>query len=242
VWLRAGGIRIHVREWGSGPPVALLHGHVISSSYMAPLGEALAPRYRVIAPDLPGCGLSPKPPRPLTIQESADLFDEIIHAAGMHRPAMIGNSMGCQIIIDLLSRRDAASRAVLIGPSIDAEARSVIRQFGRLLRDIPYERRLISLAGLYLRDHWRSGTGLSWATLQIGLADRPEDKLSKIRVPVLVVRGEHDPIAPQTWTDRIAKLLPAGRMLTIPGAGHAVHYSAPEALAEAIWPFLQPRS
>ena len=61
-------------EPGSGrsAPVVLVHGQVISSRYMVPTAELLAPEFRVFAPDLPGFGLSGKPKRVLTVPELAD--------------------------------------------------------------------------------------------------------------------------------------------------------------------------
>lgn len=59
------GLRIFYREAGpaEGPVVLLLHGFPTSSHMFRNLMPALAGRYRVIAPDLPGFGFSEAPPR-----------------------------------------------------------------------------------------------------------------------------------------------------------------------------------
>lgn len=59
-----GGVRIFYREAGASdaPAVILLHGFPSSSHMYRNLIPALADRYRVIAPDLPGFGLSDMPP------------------------------------------------------------------------------------------------------------------------------------------------------------------------------------
>ena len=51
---------------GSGPPVLLLHGSGpgTTAAAWAPLIAALAPRHRVIAPDLLGFGTQPRPAGP----------------------------------------------------------------------------------------------------------------------------------------------------------------------------------
>jgi pimeloyl-ACP methyl ester carboxylesterase len=87
---------------------------------MAPLGQLLGRRFRVYAPDFPGYGNSPKPPRTLTIRELADELGAF--ASRFDKPILIGNSMGCQVMIDLVARTDLASRIVLIGPTIDSES------------------------------------------------------------------------------------------------------------------------
>src|SRR5215217_647908 len=61
------GCRVHARTWAGSPgeqraPVVLVHGLGLSSRYLAPLGRRLAALgHRVLAPDLPGFGRSPKP-------------------------------------------------------------------------------------------------------------------------------------------------------------------------------------
>lgn len=57
------------------------------------------------------------------------------------------------------------------------------------------------------------------------LTDRIEDKAPHIKAPVLVVRGEHDPIANQEWCERIARLCPQGRLALIPGVAHTLCYT-----------------
>ncbi|MDQ3880940.1 MAG: alpha/beta hydrolase, partial [Chloroflexota bacterium] len=66
-------------------------------------------------------------------------------------------------------------------------------------------------------------------------------KLPCVRVPTLVVRGGRDPIVPQAWAEEVARLLPRGRLVVIPGAAHAVNHDAPAALARVVLPFLTER-
>ncbi|HSH39380.1 MAG TPA: alpha/beta hydrolase, partial [Chthoniobacterales bacterium] len=61
-------------------------------------------------------------------------------------------------------------------------------------------------------------------------------------LPVILVRGEKDPLAPQRWIDEAARLARAERVAVIPGWGHAVQFSAPEQTVDAIWPFLRSES
>jgi 2-hydroxy-6-oxonona-2,4-dienedioate hydrolase len=49
------------------PVVVLVHGLSVSSGYMVPIAQYLAPYYRVYAPDLPGFGKSAKPSHMLNV-------------------------------------------------------------------------------------------------------------------------------------------------------------------------------
>lgn len=52
------------REWGSGPPLVLIHGDFGSWTHWLRNIPALAEHFRVIAPDMPGYGDSDPPPEP----------------------------------------------------------------------------------------------------------------------------------------------------------------------------------
>ncbi len=96
--------RIHYRDEGSGPPIVLVHGIAVSSRYMVPVAEELAPFASVHAPDLPGFGRSAKPRRTLTVPELARALLAWLDAAGLERPLLLGNSLGCQVVVDLAAR------------------------------------------------------------------------------------------------------------------------------------------
>ena len=57
-----GGHRCHYIDEGAGPVLLLVHGNPTWSFYWRELVKAWRDRYRVIAIDLIGCGLSDKPP------------------------------------------------------------------------------------------------------------------------------------------------------------------------------------
>jgi 2-hydroxy-6-oxonona-2,4-dienedioate hydrolase len=219
-------------------PVILVHGLGMSSRYMIPLAQHLAPHVRVYAPDLPGFGRSEKPPRALDVSGLSDALAGWMRAAGLEGATLVGNSFGCQIIADLAVRRPGlVGRAVLQGPTMDPAARSVPQQVGRFLLSVP--RDSLSLLPIEFLDYLRAGTGRAWRTFRYALRDRIEDRLPAMRIPVLVVRGSRDPIAPQRWAEEVTRLLPEGRLVVVTGAAHAVNYGSPSRFACAIRAFLE---
>lgn len=62
-FLPIGAHRLHYIDEGTGPIVVLLHGNPTWSFYYRRLIKRLRDRFRVIAPDHMGCGLSDKPQR-----------------------------------------------------------------------------------------------------------------------------------------------------------------------------------
>lgn len=234
----AGGTRFHVRvsePAAEGPPVVLVHGFVISSRYLVPLMRELAPRCPSWAPDLPGFGRSEKPRRALDVAGLADALAAWMEGPGPGRATLVGNSFGCQVIVELAARRpDLVARAVLVGPTMDPSA-GALAQAGRLLLDAPRER--LSMWLLHVPDYARAGVPRALRTYRHALADPVLEKLPRVAAPTLVVRGERDPIVTPAWAQAVARALPRGRLATLPGA-HALNYSRPRPLAEAILRFL----
>ena len=68
--------------------------------------------------------------------------------------------------------------------------------------------------------------------------DRVEEKLPRVRTPVLVVRGQCDPICQQHWAEEVIHRLPHGRLIVIPGVAHTLVYTSPLELARVTCPFV----
>lgn len=218
-------------------PVILVHGLGMSSRYMIPLARHLAPHVRVYAPDLPGFGLSDKPHRVLTVRELADALAAWMRAVGVERAALIGNSLGCEVLVELaLVHPRLVDRLVLQGPTPDPEARGLVRQVAGFFAVALFER--WSLAWVALTDYARGGIRRYVLTLRSMIGNRIGEKLPRVGQPTLVVWGTRDYIVPYAFVTRLAGLLPRGRLAVITGAAHGINYSHPRAFTAVLLPFL----
>jgi pimeloyl-ACP methyl ester carboxylesterase len=232
-------MRVAFRRVGAGPRIfVLVHGLGVSGAYFVPLARILSRSGLVVVPDLPGTGHSAGTGRPLGVGGQADVLAGLLEHTGRGEPpVLVGNSLGCQVIVDLVSRSLAPSGPlVLIGPSVDPVYRSVLRQLGTMALDLVREPP--ALLPLILRDYLVTGPAGVLATAQSALADRPEEKLPRIESPVLVLRGERDALTTSAWTERCARLAPRGRFVSLPGAAHAPHFSHPALVAHHVRSFL----
>src|SRR4028119_1524663 len=130
------GLRMHARvsedRAAGGPPVVLVHGLVVSGRYMVPLLEELARSHAVYAPDLPGFGRSEGPAGALDVAGVADALAAWMRAAGLKGAALVGNSMGCQVIAELVLRHpDLVEKGVLRGATRQRGASSGPRHAAR---------------------------------------------------------------------------------------------------------------
>jgi magnesium chelatase accessory protein len=88
-FVRAGGLRWHVQLLGSGPPLLLLHGAGGATHSWSRLAPLLAPRFTLVAPDLPGHGFTGTPPgERLTLPGVAALVSSLLTELGV-APALV---------------------------------------------------------------------------------------------------------------------------------------------------------
>lgn len=230
IFARYGGLQI------PKIPVVLVHGLVVSSSYMVPTAQQLASLCPVFALDLPGYGKSFKPDHTLTIVQLANALEGWLAAKGLNRVHLVGNSMGCQIIAQYaLQYPGRIDRVVLQGPTVDRHARSFWPQLWRQVLNSSHEEPGLGLA--IAKDYLAAGMMRALATVREVLRDRIEDKLPGLDLPVLVIRGASDPVCPQEWAEEVVRLLPRGELKVILG-GHCLNYSRPVELVHGIRPFL----
>ncbi|MBF6175807.1 alpha/beta fold hydrolase [Nocardia blacklockiae] len=92
------GIRLHYEEFGSGPPLVMIHGWTFSSRFFDRNVPALAEHARVITLDLRGHGDSDKPAHGYRIARLAKDLHDLLTALRLERPTVLGWSLGCPVI------------------------------------------------------------------------------------------------------------------------------------------------
>jgi 2-hydroxy-6-oxonona-2,4-dienedioate hydrolase len=240
-WLKTNGLQVHTRRSLELRPavrsVVLVHGLGVSADYMLPTLVRLAPDFNVWAPELPGFGKSDKPAHVLDIHELADTLAAWVRVIEIPSAVFLGNSLGCQVIIDLAVRYPSVVEAtVLIGPTVDIKGHTMIQQLWRGLRDLVHEP--WSLWRILARDYLLTGTVRMWQTFQFALQDDVLSKCPRVMAPTLIVRGTKDTISPARWVERLASLMPNSCAAEIPEGTHASNYSTPDELAGLVRNFV----
>ena len=251
VWDEIDGLRIHgrisrpSRPRIAGPPVVFVHGLGVSTRYMEPTMARLAETHAVAGLDLPGFGRSATPPHRFGVAEHARTLARWLHARGMDSAILVGNSYGCQVIVDCVTRwPERAVGLVLNAPTMDPAHRSAVVMLARVLADVPREP--WRLAVIVARDYLRAGPRRILVTLADALRDRIEEKLPAIAQPVLVVCGARDPVVTARWASECARLVgiertdaAGGVMQCVATAAHALPYDDPATFAGIIANFVR---
>ena len=230
----------------------LLHGFTQTGRSWEPVRRALAARYRSIAPDLPGHGRFAER-RPASFAAC----DAYLRAVGGDRFTLVGYSMGGRIALHaalVLARR--VERLVLIGASpgiVDPRQRAARARSDAALADRieaigleafvrEWEAQPLfdgmprGIAELAHADRMRNtAPGLAAALRGLGTGVMPPlwDRLADPVTPVELVVGERDEKFRDVAT-RMAERLRDARVHVVPGAGHAVHLEAPDAVVDVV--------
>jgi pimeloyl-ACP methyl ester carboxylesterase len=114
-WVTVDGRQVNVVELGSGPPIVFIHG--LSGSWQNWLEQlpVFAHEHRVIAFDLPGFGASEMPAQKISISGYGRFVNALLDELGVGSAAVVGNSMGGFIGIELAIRfPERVERMVLV--------------------------------------------------------------------------------------------------------------------------------
>jgi len=211
-----------------------------------------------LAPDLPGYGTRP-PVSAMDFESLAADVEATIADSRLHRPVLVGHSMGGMVAQTLLRRRPDAYAAAVLACTIPAFGNAdgdFQRKFvadrlgpldaGRTMADLaptlvdrmmgpqpdPAGRALaIDVMGSVPAETYR-------AAVRCLVAFDERNSLTRIAVPVLCLAGEKDPTAPALVVERMAGKIPGARYVCIPGVGHLPNLEAPAAFDAAILGFL----
>lgn len=230
---------------GTGPPVVLLPGLGCDERLWQPVGTRLQDRFTVIYPRTWG--------RHNLAEAAVELADLLDDAAG--RPAGVaGLSMGGYLALELLRLAPEKVRAVALVDTTafadDPERAAKRRQVLRLLEAGQFPEVLGAFAASVLApSHADEGPALD-LVLAMGRELGPEvfaagveailrrvpyeDVLGLIRVPTLILCGEHDTLTPPDVARRMAAQVPGARLEVVPGAGHLSPLENPEPVARAL--------
>ena len=91
------GAKLHYMTAGHGPTLILLHGYAETSLMWKPIMPALARRFTVIAPDLPGIGDSDIPSDGLDMKSAAIRIHDLAKSLGVQKAEVVGHDIGLMV-------------------------------------------------------------------------------------------------------------------------------------------------
>lgn len=262
------GVRVHVLEQGTGPALLLLHGGGGGAANWYRLLPHLARHARVIAPDLPGFGLSDDvAPRTPLGRQAAELAVALLDALAVPRVSVLGTSFGGLAAlrlaqhfperVDRLVLLDSAGLGVAVPRRVRAAALPLIRRWAlrsspggtrwllrSLLTSTPLEPVHAEALVSYLHASAAAHADVVPRALLafLGGAGQRErcsrEELGSVQASTLVVWGECDRFFPVAQARASVPCFRNARLEVLPHVGHSPNWEAPQELIDRIRPFL----
>lgn len=242
------GVPLHYTDEGAGEPVVLLHGfcmHADLNWRRYGIVQQLARRYRVIAMDLRGHGLSGKPHAPSAyglamVEDVRALLDHL----GLERVHLVGFSTGGFMTLKFLTRYPvrllSASATGMAYRAVDDEARAKLERIGAALEtrgdfrplmeelDLP-SRGLVAALRMWILGRLNDTQALAHLIRAFPEFEVAPEELARNEVPMLSMAGTLDPIA--AGAEEMHHLMANHRLVWLEGGDKLSCLAMPEFVA-----------
>jgi len=218
--------RVSYIDEGTGSPVLLLHGWNSPAENYQLIINHLSSRYRVLAPNFPGCGGSEEPETPWESSDYASFAVKFAAKMGIENPILIGHSNGGRTIIKLAANPPPSftfPKIILI------DAAGIKRKYGAGYYIKVYSYKLAKRIFPRLAEKMRNKTGsedyktatpIMRQTMVRLLNEDMTPILHKIKAPTLLIWGDMDTATPLSDGKLMEKLIPDAGLVIFKGTGH----------------------
>ena len=232
------GIGLNVTDSGDGEAVLFLHGLGLSGRMWEPQIETFASRFRCVALDSRGHGMSDRTYGQLSIAGYADDAAGVLDALGIEVAHVVGLSMGGMIAQELGLRHPARLRSLALLDTFDAagdvgpqleQAAGAASADGMLAIIAGFEMMMLAPSTIAtqprvvaaVRAMMTSTDPLCFvrATQAIAAHDTT-DRLAQLDLPTAVLVGELDRLTPVERARELATAVAGARLEIVPNAGH----------------------
>lgn len=250
---------LNYRAWGSGKPLVILHGLFGSGINWRTIGQQLAAQRSVFAPDLRNHGDSPHDPD-ISYEAMAEDLKTFMDRRGIEQTAMMGHSLGGKvamafadrfaqktdrlIVVDIAPRPYPAGQREILNALIDLdlsriETRSqALEALAPSIPSLPVRQFLLQNLARFEDGRYRWKINLNAIDrhlAQLGQGPRLTNQYPK---PTLFICGSKSPYITGADAEVIRRYYPNARFAPIEGAGHWLHFDAPQKTVQAINSFL----
>jgi pimeloyl-ACP methyl ester carboxylesterase len=253
--------RIAVEDEGEGNAVVCVHGLGGSSNTWTPLMPALA-RHRVVRVDLPGSGRSQSAEGPLSMARYVEALVTACARLGITRAHWLAHSMGTIVCQHLAVARPKLVRSLALFGALAAPtdaARTGMRARAAKARsegaagmqDITQSllqaalsadtRQRSPLAVAFVRESLMRQRGEAYARSCEALADAQAAEVQQCAMPLLLVTGDEDGVAPPQVVRALAERFHSARstrVVVLPRCGHWTPIERPDECQRELREFL----
>ncbi len=243
--------KVHIRRAGAGDPLLFLHGAQGLPGWDDALA-ALATNFDVIAPDLPGFGLSGNSELVDDVPQLAYFMLDLLDTLGVGKVHVVGQCAGGWLAMEMALRSSARIKSLNLVNSAGIRIKGIPR--GDMFICPPDELLTLLFAGdcgPAWQEQWSTSSeitdiyerNLASAAKYVWeprLASLTLDRwLHRIDAPTQIIWGDANRVIPMAYAKTLGELIKGARVTTLRDCGHLAHYEQPQALAAAVTGFIQ---
>jgi len=244
----------------TGQPVVLIHGYTDNARDWVPLIPYLSKKFRLIVVDIRGHGRSDKPECCYARIDFAYDIKLLLDTLRIQRADIVGHSLGSMITQVLAENWPQRVRKVVLvsstgGPRAGSPPKQPSYDFAAGIRKL---KEPIDPDSPFMVEWWSSPKPVDpdfirrqrrdaaqiplavWLAVLdqgTGFSDLQRD-LPKLTAPALLIWGSDDPIMEEEGRQTLREALPSAKVKVFEGLGHNPFWEDPQAVADAINPFL----
>lgn len=228
----------------SGKTILFLHGWGVSTEPYQDCLNALARRYKVIAPDLPGFGRSPCSVSLSSYQTYANCIFQLVQRLSLECFHLMGHSFGGGVALALAAtipqQVESAIAINSTGIPLISLPDIIKRRFAEFPQQLAQLRWQVFSKIMQVYGHnliFRSQHLIEGAKIALNEDIRPW--LSDISCPCLILWGEKDYFTPISIGYGLVEAIPNSRLQVVPAAYHEWCMMQPETIADISFDFFK---
>lgn len=233
------GARIWYATYGSGSPVVLLHGglgHSGNWGYQIP--TLVSSGHRAVLIDSRGHGRSTRDLRPFTYELMATDVLAVMDALHLEKAAVVGWSDGACIALILAMKAPARVAGVFFfGCNMDPSGAKEVAQPNPILNRC-FGRHAKDYAQLSATPDQFKAFAEAVGEMMRTQPNYAARDLARIHVPVAIAHSEHDEFIKPEHAQYLARSIPRGELILLPGVSHFAPLQRPEQFNSAMRTFL----
>jgi 3-oxoadipate enol-lactonase len=252
------GSQIYYEACGKGAQaIVLIHDGVVNSASFDEMWPQLCRDFRVVRYDRRGYGRSPAAKAPYSPQED---LAAVMRAAGLDRASLVGFSFGGGLAVSYaIQHPEHVDRLILSGAALNGF--KVSKNFTSRITQVMLPMMIGNMDAVIAnasKETWIMAPGNEAARAKITalikanpqdlrhqmkdpIRDWPSDlpRMGELKVPTLILVGDHDIADNQAQSGAAQVLIPGSRRIVVEGAGHLMQLEHPKEVAELIADFVR---
>jgi 3-oxoadipate enol-lactonase len=242
-------------ERGSGKPLLLIHGLLVTGEMFRDIMEPLAENHRVIVPDLRGSGGSRNLPPPYTVKQQASDLAQLLNHLKIKSVDVLGYSQGGpvaqQLAIDYPTMVHRLILSNTYAHNMGTTSETIEGSLIPLLIRIIGLQRFVKLARIAMDKETRERTEwlrkimseqdqrlmiIAWKE---AMAFDSRCELGRIKCPTLIIAGEKDQAVPMYHAEMLHEGIRGSKLVVIEGADHDLIWAHPDKWLKTFEEFIQ---